>query len=168
MNRRTLFTWWVPLALAASAQLGVSCDLGSPPPTPNTAVRLEIENVYPAGAGYFLEVSLFVDSTQPFQAIDLTLDWQGSGLTVRPILHPDFDDDGAPFGAPLPLGLETGPFDLVDVRHVTPAPPGEVCVAQIWVYAPNGGEAHIDASGGLGRPDGSVAITAPDSITYLP
>jgi hypothetical protein len=168
MSSRTPLVWFATLALVAAAQLGVSCDPGAPPTTPNTSVRLEIENVYPAGAGYFLEVSLFVDSTQPFQAIDLSVDWQGAGLSVRPTLHPDFDDDGVPFGAPLPLSLEVGPYDLVDLRHATPAPAGEVCVAQIWVFAPNGGETRVDASGALGRPDGSVAHAAPDSITYLP
>ena len=167
MSARRATPWLAILLLLAVAHLGMTCDPTSPPP-PDHWLQVEVENVYPAGAGYFLETSVFVHTDAPFQAIDLSVDWQGEDLTVRPILHADFDDDGVPFGPPLPIGVATGPIALRDVRHDTPAPSGGVCVAQLWLYAPNGGEVTVDASGVVGRPDGTTATLASGAITHTP
>jgi len=165
---RTAILWLAALALAAATQLGASCYSSTPPPAPDTSLRLEVQNVYPAGSGYFLVLSLFVDSAQPFQAFDVSADWQGDSLTVRPLLDGEFDDDGTPFGAPLPIGIQTGPIGLRDVHHATPAPSGTVRVAEFWVNAPNGGATSLSVKGTLGRPDGSLATAAAGSLTYTP
>ena len=158
-------TWIAIAVLAVPLMLGAQCTL-PPVATPGTSTALELVTAYPMPSGYFLQLSLRVDTDQSFQAIDVTLDWQGDSLRLRPLLDPEFDDDGVALNGPLPLEVAAPPYQLADLRHGDAAVTGSVGLLNVWLRAPTGGDSEVTATVTLARPDGSLVQAGSDTLVF--
>lgn len=162
-------TRWAPIAcLAACVPLLLAPTCGTTSPSPSTTPHLDLVGVFPTSTGYFLQLDLWVDTTQLVQAADIQIDWQGASLAIRPLMDPEFDDDGLVLGGPLPVEVLTPPYQIADVRHGDSAVTGAFGLVSIWVRAPSGGDAQLTTTVTLARPDGSRIQTAPTSVSYSP
>lgn len=156
-GRRQLPLLVAALAAVLPLQLGGSCGGDVVDPShPPALLHVEPAQVFYFSGGYFLRVDLSVTTTEPFQAWDLTLEWNTDVLEeLGSLTHPDFDDDGSFFGGEQ-VDQGAGRANLVDLRHGGTGVSGTVYVASTWFVALSGGAADV-------RVDGEVA-----SINGLP
>lgn len=157
--------WIAIVALVLPLLLGVQ-QCGEPVADPGTSLDLELVGVFPLPTGYLLQLALRFDTDQSIQAVDVTLDWQGDPVIIRPFLDEEFDDDGLALGGPLPAVVWTSPFSMADLRHGDAAVTGDIRLAEIWVLALNGGDASVTASAVLARPDGSLVQAGSDTLNF--
>ena len=157
--------WIAIVALVLPFLLGVQ-HCGQPGPDPGTSLDLALVSVFPTPGGYFLQLALRVDTDQSIQSVEISLDWQGDSVAIRPFLDAEFDDDGVALGGPLPLTVATPPFVMADLRHGAAAVSGDIGLAEIWVSAPYGGATDFTAAVVMARPDGSLVQASTATLSF--
>jgi hypothetical protein len=162
------------LALVAllSLQLGGDCGGGYvDPDSPPAMLHVQPGKVFYFSGGYFLRVDVSVTTSEPFQAWDLTLEWNTDVLEeLGSQPHADFDDDGSFFGEEQ-VDQGAGRANLVDLRHGGEGASGTVYVARTWFIARSGGAADVHVHGEVASGDGlafEIFVQKPRAFPFTP